>query len=187
VPTTIIRTKPVDEKALQRRQKKGVSAVLIRHHIPSIPGVKTLNYLPNVLGKYEASKRGADEGIFTDGEDRVSEGTSSNLFIVRSGVIKTPPVQGRCCLGALPGITRGYVLELALAKGMKVMEAIITADRLEGCDEAFITNSISGIVPLIAVDCKAIGSRRPGPVTTAIQEMYSGLVLEVCKTSCKRV
>ena len=70
---------------------------------------------------------------------------------------------------------------------MKVMEAIITADRLEGCDEAFITNSISGIVPLIAVDCKAIGSRRPGPVTTAIQEMYSGLVLEVCKTSCKRV
>lgn len=180
-PTTIIRTKPVDEKTLQRRQKKGVSAVLIRCHIPSIPGVKTLNYLPNVLGKYEASKRRADEGIFTDSEDRVSEGTSSNLFIVTRGVIQTPPAQGPCCQGVLPGITRGYVLELARAKGMKAMETIITADRLEGCDEAFLTNSISGIVPLIAVDSKAIGSRRPGPVTTALQDIYNGLALQASK------
>lgn len=177
-PTAIIRTKPLDEKAIQARQTKGISAVLLRSHIPAIPSVKTLNYLPNVLGRYEAAKRGADEGIFTDGRNRVSEGTSSNLFMVALGVIKTPPVQGAGLNGVLPGVTRGYVLELAASKGLKARETGFTADKLAVCDEAFLTNSISGIVPLIKVDGISIGSGRPGPVTTALQEVYNALVRE---------
>ncbi len=177
-PTTIIRTKALDEKAIQGMQRKGISAVLLRSHIPAIPSVKTLNYLPNVLGKGEASKRGADEGIFTDSRNRVSEGTSSNLFIVARGVIKTPPIQGAGLNGVLPGVTREYVLELAASKGLKARETTITANGLAGCDEAFLTNSISGLMPLIKVDGISIGSGRPGPVTTALQEIYNSLAME---------
>lgn len=175
-PTTIIRTKPLDERALQRREKRGVGAVLLRGYLPAIPGVKTLNYLPNVLGKNEASRRGADEGIFTYGANRVSEGTSSNIFIVENGILKTPPVEVRGHSGALPGITRGFALELAKATGMKTRQIPITVERLTGCDEAFLTNSISGILPLVSIDCKAVGTGRPGPATRALQELYDRLI-----------
>lgn len=175
-PTTIIRTRPLDEKTYQLREKKGVSAVLIRGLIPAIPGVKTLNYLPNVLGKSEASRRKADEGIFTDSRDHVSEGTSSNLFIVEKGILKTPPIEARGNFCVLAGITRRCALELARANGIKAREAIITTKRLAECDEAFLTNSIVGIVPLVSIDGKALGSGRPGPATRALQEMYNGLI-----------
>ncbi len=184
-PTAIIRTKPLDEKTNQRREKKGVRAILIRGFVPAIPGVKTLNYLPNVLGRSEASRHKAEEGIFTDSRDHVSEGTSSNLFIVEKGILKTPPIEARgyCC--ALPGITRGCALELARANGIKAVEAIITAQRLADCDEAFLTNSIAGIVPLVSIDGKALGSGRPGTATRALQELYNGLMR--AEYECRRL
>lgn len=175
-PTAIIRTKPLDEKTLQRREQKGISAILIRGCVPAIPGVKTLNYLPNVLGISEASRRKADEGLFTDGRDLISEGTSSNLFIVTKGTLKTPPVNGSGDIGVLPGITRGYILELAGSIGMKARETPITVKGLADCDEAFLTNSISGIVPLVSIDGKALGNGRPGPATRALQDIYNSLV-----------
>ncbi|MEK6758248.1 MAG: aminotransferase class IV [Deltaproteobacteria bacterium] len=175
-PTAIIRTRPLDEKTLRRREKKGVSAILIRGFVPAIPGVKTLNYLPNVIGRSEASRRKAYEGIFTDSRDHVSEGTSSNLFIVEKAILKTPPIKARGYYCVLPGITRGCVIELARANGIKARETIITAERLADCDEAFLTNSIAGIVPLVSIDGKALGSGRPGPATKALQELYNGLI-----------
>lgn len=175
-PTAIIRTKPLDEKELQRREQKGISAVLVRGGLPAFPGVKTLNYLPNVLGRREASRREADEGIFTDNRGHVSEGTSSNLFIVEKGILKTPPIESAGYSSILPGITRGCVIELAKVNGMKIRETLITAGRLADCDEAFLTNSIAGIVPLISIDGKALGDGRPGPATRTLQELYNSLI-----------
>lgn len=175
-PTAIIRTKPLDERMLQRREKKGLSAVLIRGCIPSIAGIKTLNYLPNVLGRGEAASRGADEGLFTDIKNHISEGTSSNLFIVKNGMLKTPPIKALGRAGVLPGITRAYTLELARTNGIRAREALITTKMIADCDEAFLTNSISGIVPLISLDGKMLGTGRPGPATRTLQEMYNGLI-----------
>jgi len=170
-PTVIITTEEIDTEALEKRLKKGISAVTLRApefalRETASAHIKNLNYLPSILGRAYAAKQRAFEGIFIDGKGRVLEGTASNIFIVKGSRILTPPLRG-----ILPGVTRGAVLGL----GEDIKEATVTERALLGADEAFITGSVSGIVPLIKVDSKKIGSGRPGPVTREIQKNYKKL------------
>ncbi|MBI5644338.1 MAG: aminotransferase class IV [Deltaproteobacteria bacterium] len=172
-PTTVILTKPLEKKTLEGTRKNGVRAVLVRGYAPALPGIKSLNYLPNILAKLEAGRLKAAEGLFVDHRGRVTEGTSTNLFVVIRGIIRTPPLSGgpftdKC----LPGVTRGAVIKLASGHDIKLQEAPVHEKTLLASEEAFLTNAILGIVPLIRVDKTPIGSGRPGRVTRLLQDFY---------------
>jgi D-amino acid aminotransferase len=169
-PTVIITVRAVDETLVARHQKSGVKAVLIKGAAPALAGIKTINFLPNVLGRVEAKRRGAMEGIFVDHTGAVTEGTAANLFIVKRGVIKTPPVSKvALSRGVLPGVTRASVMALAKSERIPLKEVRVSVGDLLGCDEAFLTSSVMEVVPLIEVDSRPIGPGRPGAVTRRIQ------------------
>lgn len=170
-PTTVMVCKPIDEKAVSMRQKMGVKAVVVTDIRPAIPWVKSLNYLPNILARAEAEKKGAYEAIFTGADSSLLEGASTNLFLVEGGRVKTPPVLRRGAVeGVLPGIVRGKVMELASREGIKVVESPLYLEDLAKAQEAFLTNSIIDIVPLLSVDSRPVGGGKPGPVTRILQE-----------------
>lgn len=153
-------------------------------HVPSgrrnerslTAGLKTLAYTDAVVGMIEAGRAGADEALFLDTDGHCSEATSSNLFAWTGSVLLTPPVS----CGALPGITRATVMELAAAQGIDVAERAFTLDELFGANEAFLTSSLRGIAPLVRVDGRAIGSGAPGPRTRALSSAYATLVDSEC-------
>ena len=182
LPTLIIDTEEIDLSAIERLQSKGVTAIGVEgSNYSTVGAVKSLNYLSNVLGKREAAKAGAYEAIFTCADGRILEGTSTNIFIVKNGIIKTPK---STCLptgstGAiLEGITRGAVIRIAREEKIELQETSLSRKDLLASDEAFITNSIIEIVPLIGFDGKVIGVKskgalpRGGPVTAIIQKRY---------------
>lgn len=172
-PTVIIVAKPIDIKAAKARGS-GVAAVLLKDWRPAIPSVKTLNYLPNLLGKMEAKKRGASEGIFTSGEF-VLEGSSTNIFVIKKGVLMTPPLGRISGCGILPGITRDVIMRLARANGLKAREKRLRIKDLLGCEEAFLTNSIIGVAPLVKVDGLRVGTGKPGEATRLLQNAYGAV------------
>ncbi len=166
--TVIITTEVIDTRALERRLKRGITAVTLRPpefamREPSSAHIKNLNYLPSILGRAYAAKQRASEGIFIDARGHVLEGTASNIFIVKNKRVTTPPLSG-----ILPGVTRGAVI--GLSKDIK--EATVTERALFSADEAFVTGSTSGVVPLVKVDSKKIGDGKVGPVTRRLQEAY---------------
>ena len=138
-------------------------------------GVKTLAYADAVAAWIEARRAGADEALFLDIEGHCSEATSSNLFVwTTGGTLLTPPVS----CGALPGVTRGAVLEIARARGMPGGERAFGLDELLAAKEAFLTSSVREIAPLVRVGAQPIGSGTPGSVTREIAAAYAALVAE---------
>lgn len=168
-PTVIMYTKPLEASFLKRVRSKGLKAALIRDYGPALPGIKTLNYITNILARIEADGLKADEGLFTTTRARVTEGTSTNLFIVLKGILRTPPLSGE---GLLPGITRDAVIGVAKENGVIVAEGPVSVTELLMSEEAFLTNAILGIAPLTRVDKAPIGSGRSGPVTRRLQGLY---------------
>jgi len=131
-------------------------------------GLKTLNYLPQVLGRQAALAAGADEGIFLNHADALVEGCASNLFWVRGNLLCTPDLT----CGPLPGITRAIALTLASTLGLSVREGAFARSALAEADEAFLTNSVLGFMPLTRLDDRAIGQGKPGPVTARLQAAW---------------
>ncbi|WP_423223256.1 aminotransferase class IV [Candidatus Amarolinea aalborgensis] len=128
-------------------------------------GLKTLNYLPQILGRQAALAAGADEGIFLNHADALVEGCASNLFWVRGNLLCTPDLT----CGPLPGITRAIALTLASTLGLSVREGAFARSALAEADEAFLTNSVLGFMPLTRLDDRAIGQGKPGSVTARLQ------------------
>lgn len=126
--------------------------------------VKSLNYLNNIYGIIEANRVGAKEGIMLTDEGYVAEATVDNVFILRKGVLKTPP----CVVGALDGITRQTVIELARQHDMDVREEMMTPYDLYTADEMFLTGTGAELIPVTMVDDVTIGHGRPGAKTQEI-------------------
>ncbi|MEE9542333.1 MAG: aminotransferase class IV [Thermodesulfobacteriota bacterium] len=166
-PTIIITAKATNERAIKRYQASGVSAVLVDAPLRMIAHIKSLNFLPSVLAKMEAKKKRAYEAILTN-KGKILEASASNIFIVEGNTIKTPPDDGKI----LPGITRSEILRLAKLDGLKVKEASITKTALLSATEAFLTNSIIEIVPLIKVDSSLLATGKAGPITRRLQKLY---------------
>jgi len=131
--------------------------------------VKSLNYLDNVLARMEAAKRGADEALLINTAGRLASASSANLFLLRNRTLLTPPPSE----GVLPGVTRGAVLALAEALDLSAVETPLQRDDLARADEAFLTNSLIGVRPLVKVDDRPVGIGVPGPVTRQLQEAYN--------------
>lgn len=169
-PTIVMVARPLDPR-VKKRQREGVKATFLEGLNPSLPWIKSLNRLPHILGAIESNRRGVDEGLFVTQDGEVLEGTVSNIFIVDNGLLKTPPPGG-----ILPGITRRLVLELASRRGLFCQETSIMKWDTERCQEAFLTNSLLEVAPLVMVDGIPIGDGRMGPVTRGIQMAYRELV-----------
>jgi len=154
--------------------RRGVRVELLPFAVEGpLAGHKILSYLPALLGKKTARGRGAYEGLYVDRRGRLSEGTTSNLFVVNRGRISTPaPV------GILPGVTRRKVIELSRRLGLSVQEAAIRADALANAGEAFLSSSLAEIVPIIRVGEHRIGSGKPGRITAQLQDAYRAMLRE---------
>lgn len=170
-PTLVITAGVLDPR-IARAQQRGVRATLLafaRHGF--LAEHKALNYLPGVLGKSLAARRGAFEGLFVDVDGCVTEGTTSNLFIWRNRRLLTPPAAS-----ILSGITRRLVIQAAVAGGVAVEERPVITRDLFAADEAFLTSSLAEVVPLIAVDAHRIGSGKVGIHTRWMQRWYRQVV-----------
>lgn len=133
--------------------------------------LKTLNFLENILGRQEAGKKGWDEGLFLNNAGYLSEGTVSNVFLVGSGELVTPHVNA----GLLPGTVREKVIALAHKLGLRVQERMVRPEEIYTAREAFLTNSLLGVMPLVYLDGGPIGDAKPGPVTLELMAGYNAL------------
>jgi branched-chain amino acid aminotransferase len=127
-------------------------------------GAKVANYLAAVLAIDAARRASAEEALFVDPEQRVLEGSTSNVFAVIGGRVVTPPED----LGILPGITRARVLSLAAKRGLTTEIRPISVDELFTSEELFISSSIREILPVVSVDGRRVGSGKPGQITLAL-------------------
>ncbi len=133
-----------------------------------MPQVKSLNYLNNVMAKVEALQAGAMEGVMLNEQGYVAECTGDNLFLVKNGELRTPPVSD----GALDGITRQVILELAERESLPVREASVTRYDIYTADECFLTGSAAEVIPVATLDGRKIGETCPGPVTARVTEIF---------------
>lgn len=139
------------------------------------PRVKSLNYLNHVLARMEASRAGADEALLLNAAGRLAEASVENVFLVRDGVLLTPP----CIDGALDGITRGCVIELALKQGVAARETSLAPYDVYTADEVFLTGTGAELIPVREVDGRDIPGC-PGPVFQQLERTFRQLVAEEC-------
>jgi branched-chain amino acid aminotransferase len=160
--------------ALYERGLDIVTVPTVRNlHSAVNPAIKSLNYLNNILAKIEANNAGVEEAIMLNAEGYVSECTADNLFIVKRGELHTPPLYA----GALYGITRATVMELARESGLTVAESNLTRYDVFNADEVLLTGTGAELIPVVKVDARVIGTGKPGPVFRDLKERYHRLTM----------
>lgn len=137
------------------------------------PAVKSLNYLNNIMAKMEARQAGALEAIMLNDQGYVAECTGDNIFIVHKGVIITPAASQ----GALKGITRSSIIDIAKELGIPLQEADLTRYDIWNADECFLTGTAAEVIPVVKLDGREIGTAKPGPVTHRVLEAFRRRVL----------
>lgn len=148
---------------------KIISSTYRRNSIQALdPQIKSLNYLNNILAKIEAVKAGYPEALILNQEGYVAECTGDNVFIVSNGILFTPP----SAVGALGGITRATVIEIAKQLGITVEEKYFSLFNVYTADECFLTGTAAEAIPVVEVDHRVIGNGKPGPVTNKIIEEF---------------
>jgi len=156
----------------QEHYEKGLTLVTtaIKRNLPDSlpPQVKSLNYLCNIMAKLDSNRQNAAEAIFLNHMGYVSEATADNIFIVRDNVLITPPTSD----GALPGITREVVLELAKKNGIPNREWHIPLADLYSAEECFVTGTAAKVVPVTKIDGRSIGEGTPGPITRQLMDAF---------------
>ncbi len=146
-----------------------VTAATMRNHPNALnPRLKSLNYLNNILAKIEAIDAGTLEAVMLNHQGYVAECTGDNLFIVRDGVLFTPPIAA----GILKGITRDEIIAIAADVGLEVREEDLTRQDLYVADECFLTGTAAEVVPVVGIDKRAIGDGAPGPITKRLTEEF---------------
>jgi len=156
------------EEALENGIRVATSS-FTRHH-PNITMTKakvTGAYINSVLAKQEAKLNGYDEAILLDPNGYIAEGSGENFFMVRNGILKTPPLTS-----VLEGISRSCIMEIAADKGYTVKEEHFTRDEVYIADEVFLTGTAAELTPICEMDRRKIGNGKRGPITTEIQKTY---------------
>jgi branched-chain amino acid aminotransferase len=154
---------------LYEKGLKIISATTVRNHPLAIPPqIKSMNYLNNILAKIEALDNDMPEAIMYNHEGYVAEATGDNVFMVRKGIIYTPPVEA----GGLEGITRDIVIRLARKEGLEVIEKNLTRFDLYVSDELFLTGTAAEVIGIVEIDGRIIGQGRPGPITRRLRDKF---------------
>jgi D-amino acid aminotransferase len=167
-----VRRLPAD---LAAQQAGGIAAVLLpfpRDVAAPWAALKLLGHPSAIVGRRLAMRRGAREGLYVAARGEVTEGTTSNVFLVERGTLVTPPATG----GVLGGVTRDLVLRLARRAGLRVREESIPVARVRRAAEVFVTSSTVEILPVVRLDGRRVDGGTPGPVTTALQQRYRAAV-----------
>jgi branched-chain amino acid aminotransferase len=152
-----------------------ITASTIRNHSAALsPRIKSLNYLNNIMAKIEGLQAGCIEALMLNAKGEVAECTGDNIFIVRKGVLQTPPIDA----GILEGITREAVLELAAELKIPVQQIGLVRHDIFIADECFLTGSAAEIIPVVKLDSRTIGTGQPGPLTRKLTERFHRLTRE---------
>jgi len=163
----------------EEQRSQGVRAIIAatRRQSPDRldPRIKSMNYLNSILARMEANYAGVEEAILVNDHGRVAEGTADNIFIVQDNKLLTPPVTE----GALSGITRATVMELATHLGVPVKEAPLTAYDLYTADECFLTGTGAKLIPVREIDGRKM-AYCPGKIYHALSDAFSTLVNKEC-------
>ena len=167
-PSIVITAKPVDREAAARKAAEGIWAISAPDIRWGRCDIKTVGLLPNVLAKQKAKEQGAGEVIFVDADGFVTEGGSTNVYIVVDGVIKTRSLTANI----LAGVTRLNLLPLIAESGIELREESFTLAEAKAASEVFITAATSLGMPIIAIDDHKIGDGKPGPIACALREVY---------------
>jgi branched-chain amino acid aminotransferase len=155
-----------------RQGSKAILSSYRRNSRSPLSRLKSTSYLENVLARHEAREAGVDEAVLLNETGFVAEGSSTNIFLLSCQMLITPSIES----GALPGITRETILELAKSMGIMTVVKQAELGELQTAREAFLTNSILEIMPLTRLDNKPIGSGKPGPVTQQLMSSYQELI-----------
>lgn len=158
---------PTPEK-FERGARLQISARLRNDRRALDPAMKSGNYLNSLLAFLDASAAGFDDALLCDAEGFVTEGTTFNVFYVRSGIVATPPLD----VGILDGITRRQVIAQACFLGLPVRETRFPKQRLYEADEVFVTSTLKEVFPVVEVDGNRIHGGRPGPITRKLAQAY---------------
>lgn len=175
-PTTIIITQPWKVLHGDDAKNKGITTIISwikRDPVDATTHeIKSLNYLNSILAKIEANTVGVDDAICLDKTGFICEGVAENIFMVKDGEIATPPI----CTGALDGITRRFVMQLARKLGYIVVERNMTPNEMFNADEVFFTGTAAEIAPVREINKRVINDGKPGPITRRLMQEFSKLV-----------
>lgn len=170
-PTLVIIAKPFQPYP-ESIYAEGVSVIVAstRRNLPEAlpPQVKSLNFLNNILAKMEATAAGAHEALMLNHRGDITEGTTSNVFVVQEGRLRTPSVE----CGILDGITRELVLHLASELGIPSEETRLTVEDLMRAEECFLTNTTQEVLSVTRVDGRMVGDGRPGGITRRLHASF---------------
>ncbi|AHD06590.1 branched-chain-amino-acid transaminase [Paenibacillus larvae] len=149
-------------------------SVSTRRNIPDAinPKIKSLNYLNNILVKIQSNLSGVGEAIMVNSQGFVAEGSSDNIFIIKRGIVYTPP----CYCGALEGITRGAIMDICKREGIELREEPFTMHDVYVADEVFFTGTAAEVIAVRQVDGRVIGEGKAGPITTKLLKSFREIV-----------
>ncbi len=155
--------------------EKGLAIITCATRRPApaalMPQVKSLNYLNNIMAKVEAIQANALEAVMLNEQGYVAECTGDNLFLLKNGTLLTPLISD----GALDGITRSVIIEIAEKLGVPVKECSLTRYDVFTADECFLTGTAAEVIPVVALDRRVIGSGKPGPFTARFLDAFHQL------------
>ncbi|NEX92057.1 D-amino-acid transaminase [Caulobacter sp. 17J65-9] len=168
-PSVVVTARSMDPAVAEAKAAKGVAVITTPENRWGRCDIKTVGLLPNALAKQKAREAGAAEAWFVDELGFVTEGASTNAWIVDAeGVLRTRDTQANI----LRGITRHGLLALAREAGMKVAEGPFTVDQAKAAKEAFFSAASAFVMPVVSIDGAKIGDGRPGPIATRLRELY---------------
>ena len=166
----IIKTAKLDLEEIQKRQS-GLRAKIIpwsRNSDNPLLALKSLNYLENRYALQKVKQQGFDEGIFLNQADELCEGTFSNLFLIRQGVLLTPPLTA----GILPGITRAFILEKTRSAGIESRATPLSPEDFKTCDGAFLTSSLMHLAPLTEINRIKFDPEKTAPLRKILRRFF---------------
>lgn len=156
--------------------RKGISACVVgirQNECSPLSGIKSFNYLNSILARLEAKRKGFDEAILANTKGNIAEATTSNIFLVRRGVLITPSLES----GILPGVTRAVIMKISAKLRIPVREKTVSRKELLSADEVFLTNSLAEVLPVTKIDGKCIGLGLPGETTKLLHISYQREVI----------
>jgi branched-subunit amino acid aminotransferase/4-amino-4-deoxychorismate lyase len=177
-PTLLLTVRPIPT-AVARQQADGIACVLLpfpRDAAFPWGTMKLIGHMSALVGRRLAVRQRADEGLYVTRDGEVTEGTTSNLFVVEGNRLVTPPLQS----GVLGGVTRDLVLRLAPRLGLAVREEPIRTARLRRAAEVFVTASTIEVLPVVRLEGRRVGSGAPGAATRRLHHAYRAHVQRAC-------
>jgi D-alanine transaminase len=168
----VVTSRSFDRARLEKQAEQGIDVVTVPDIRWQRVDIKSVALLPNVLAKQAARDKGAREAWMVDAQGRITEGASSNAWIVtRDGVLVTPALD----TGILPGITRSVVMDELKAQGLKVEERAFTVEEAYAAREAFVTSASQIVMPVVSIDGRPVGNGAPGLITSGLRRDYHEL------------